>query len=417
MENLKKQTPLVTSNQGTLVFRHKCSAGDTTVNFNALVWTSTEIAAYGLANPPSWVITSSNLASLKSQCLITSSRGYDITPEYFNLFNSSLSFKNYVASEGEILTFRVSNTSRQAYDLEVQPINRQGTLTAGTKTIDFVDVVSVPTLAERCPITVKVGGAERYYPDDFSFVGLSSDASKTRSITLTDALNEDVDWQVVGIAAYNPNSSLLPQVETLNGTMAKVVSDLVQLTNKDAVDYNATPNSVDLAYFANTMNALLNTQVTIARQTVWNAAWASGQYALTGSGMFYMLSYTAGPSQVGTDLTVTNDATNGLKFVVGAGSSGIFRMIANLGTQNTAAAYAIYKNGVLVPGSTFASFLYGGTASLSAAGGFAIKLNEGDYIQLYKQGGALYETNVCDKFMTVTFDTVISKTLKQLAGL
>lgn len=442
MENIKKKTPSLTSNQGELTFRHRCSASDVVINFSSLNWSLTDISLTGLTNPPSWVITSSNLASLKQNFFISTSIGRIVYPEYYTLYNSSLTFTGFTPQEGEVLTFYVSNANRPAFNAEMMPINREGTFSSGASTFDFIDQLTIPTLAERCPIQVLAssevdlevkfttesippmgyvsangvsigknsgtyigsdyfilfshlwalsglsttvgdpfvisstkgltaqldwdagktislnlggnfirafGGSSgvigakqldqfqghehsvphyqtalgtnnglptnsgnvtlqsvntvgivsdgtngtprtgsetrpqnvalqayiRYRPEffhlkyltDWSFVPLSNDGSKSRSILLSSVSYNRV-IKVIGISYFQPNTSVLPQIEILSGQLNRVISDVAQLSNKDLVDYLATANSIDVGYFSNTFYSLLNAQIPYATQGI-----------------------------------------------------------------------------------------------------------------------------------------------------
>ena len=122
-------------------------------------WSLDDLAQTGLQNPPSWVITTSNLGKLKQFCQVQTSLNRRIAPEYFDLNNSSMVFKNGFAPEaGEVFEITVHNVSRQTLDSDMVVINRTGILSANTKIINFYDVITIPSLSERCPITVRVGG-------------------------------------------------------------------------------------------------------------------------------------------------------------------------------------------------------------------------------------------------------------------
>jgi hypothetical protein len=260
MENIKKQTTTLQQNQGVITFRHRCSSIDTSINFNALNWSLSDQTSTGIINPPAWVITASNLSQLKSTAQIITSAGRTLFPEFYSLTNSGISFINgFAPLEGEVFIFYFSNANRPTFTAEMQPIYRPGVILANATTYDFVDSITIPSIEARCPISVMIDGEEQIYgaTGDFQFSALTNDPSKSRAITFT-AEDYDRVILVTGIAWYQPNASVLPQIETLGGQVNRLVADVAVLANKELTDYQSAPNSVDLDKFGTLVNDILD---------------------------------------------------------------------------------------------------------------------------------------------------------------
>lgn len=264
MDNIKKTTSTYSQNQSALVFWHRCSSTDLMIDFANLTWAVGDISSYGVQNPPAWVIINSNLGSLKSYLKITTSANRNILPDYFDLYNSKMVFKNgFTPLEGEVFKFEVLNANRPLNSLEAQPIYRTGLILANTNQFDFVDEISVPTQEARCPIQVLVDDSPVYMTGDWTFVPQSGDSSKSRKIQMVNTVDYDRQILVTGYCVYQPNGSVTQQVETIAGQLDKVITDLAQLTNKDITEYQVVPNNIDLAAFGNTVSSILNASISV----------------------------------------------------------------------------------------------------------------------------------------------------------
>jgi hypothetical protein len=274
-----------------LVFAHKATAGQTTINLNSLTQPS-EMASNGFANPNASDITAANILFYRNNLTIRSSlRGNLIDYLSYSVDSSSSVTLNFSAEENEIFVFTLDNDpATGSLVVDATPIIATGTLVAGLTDIN----VGVPFETNKFPskqigaVVLSIDGQIQMRNVNNATASLSADGNY-EEVVATGGLGNvlrmnssspvDRTYVVFGTQGYaeRPTGSMMAVIESVQGkvnNMASYVADAVGETVTTVL--GAAPSNVDLQQFGDRVTTLENKSTPTFQKFISG----SGTYAL-----------------------------------------------------------------------------------------------------------------------------------------
>jgi len=257
-----------------LVFAHKATAdGTTDIDLTALN-APTELTSIGFVNPTSAELATANLLFYKENLRLVSSLNRELLPylSYDVISSTKIRLKNGAEmTNGEIFIGYID--SSPADNLAV--VDGTAIVSTGDLAVSATDyTVGQPFQVNKYSSTQigdvlvyrngvlqmrNVGnspsGQGNYYEVPPSAGGLSN---TIRFNVAPTSVAEAIVVVSNGLMVERPTSAILARYESLAGQMDRVVQDLALVTGNPTSNYQAAPNSVDLAVFGNMVRAMIS---------------------------------------------------------------------------------------------------------------------------------------------------------------
>ena len=276
--SLRKKDVLEQKNSGTayrrLVFAHKANAGETGINFTALVQPS-EMASLGFTNPSSADILAANILFYKKNLtVISSARGVLMQDLSYTVPTSSrIDFQGFTSLQDEIFTLLLDTGVKDGLTIvDAAPIVATGELAVGQT--DF----NVGTPFEANKYNSQQVGAVLVFRDGViqfrnpsngtsggNYQEVDNGSGLTSVIRFNDAPVTEASQVVVWghLMAERPDASMTAAIESVAGQVDQMIPTLAALAGVAESTFQAQPNNQDLKQFGDKVNNILDMEIPI----------------------------------------------------------------------------------------------------------------------------------------------------------
>jgi hypothetical protein len=263
---LKKQnvteSKLLATGVKSLRFWHEATEGETSIPFGSLNMPA-DIAACGYVNPTSTEILSANLNLFESNVEVHSYTNGELLEGTYIVKNSQITFKGYVAAEGEIFRVKAKNQVVTGTNIvDARNLTATGVLAAGSVDFAIGEAFQIGQYANSQLGEVlvfvdgkiqhrNVGNATADPGADGNYEEVHATGGYGSAIRFNNAYAEDKPIQVIsrGLIAERPDISMLQLIEKLGGQIDKLVEYVAQDIGVDPLLFQTAPNEVDLKAF------------------------------------------------------------------------------------------------------------------------------------------------------------------------
>lgn len=249
-----------------IVFFHKATAGDTTINLGALSMPS-EISSAGYTNPSASELASFNLSLIRNNLKLVSSRGVELIPGLSYIASGlviTLSDSFGPALADEIFTGVIDPVAKTGANfVDASPLVATGLLAAGAQDFNVgqpFEVNKYPNAQAGAVLVFvdgdiqfrNVGNATADPGADGNYQELAATGGNLATIIrFNDVEAYDRNILVVsnGLLAERPSESVKAEVERLQGQIDSLVATTAVLAGVPESNFQAAPNAVDLKQF------------------------------------------------------------------------------------------------------------------------------------------------------------------------
>lgn len=312
------------------MFAHKATAGQTGIDFAALVAPPEMV---GFVNPPLNELLATKIFFYhKNLTLVSSLRGALMDYLSYTITDSGrIDFNGFTAADGEIfigvIDYNAVNSSIQIVDAAA--LIASGTLAIGVNNFNVGQVFEVNKNPSQQVGSVLVyrNGLQQFRNTNNSSVTLDANYHEVDNgsgsgsvITFNNApvgLDDSILVISNGLVAYGPDGSALQQIEALAGQIDAMVPTLADLAGVPETDFQAAPNSVDLKSFGDQVLDHEERIVELENPTqheIWLQDLASG--ADFGSTATKIRRFDTTRINAGSAITYIDSATNGASFTI-----------------------------------------------------------------------------------------------------
>ena len=257
-----------------IFFAHEATLGATYIDLSALSMPAS-LSSKGYVNPSATRLQSLYLAQNKSRLKIISSvRGEVMKTSYSIPNNMQISFEGFTASAGEIFECTLDPQITTGHTIvDARPMVRTYLLPEGEDevVVEPFEYFKFPTMQigavmvfRGASLTLQlrnVGNATAAPGADGNYQEISSTTGFSSTIKFNTAAGvggENVSIISVGSLVEKPTESIMNHIDSISGSLYKVIETLAVLAGVPEANFSFAPSSLDLLAFWEKVQAYMN---------------------------------------------------------------------------------------------------------------------------------------------------------------
>jgi hypothetical protein len=247
-----------------LVFAHKANAGETGINFTALVQPS-EMAALGFVNPNAGDILAANILFYKKNLtIISSARGVLMQDLSYTVPTSSrIEFQGFTALQDEIFTCILETGVRDGLTMvDASPIVATGELAVGATDFNVgtpFEVNKYDAQQIGAVLVFRNGQIQFRNPGNGTTGGNYQEVNNGSGLGTVIRFNTAPSAQSDNIVVWGhlmaerPDGSMMAAIESLAGQIDQMIPTLAAVAGVPETTFQGAPNNQDLKAFGDTV--------------------------------------------------------------------------------------------------------------------------------------------------------------------